>query len=256
MEEQLHSGQTLILWTQSRKISYLWWQNRKFLHFCSCGEIKNNTCIVSRQRQLKITQKGSRFASVLQIAFSKKPPNVVPHHVFVILSLVTMFKVQYIFMKALALILWVSSHVLLEFVKMRVKDMDFERHSPSHFDVIFYESLNQLRIVFSWLPRKPWTTAAKLFHAVFCFLFSSLANSSHSMIFLICGPTMIPALTFASESFRKKNWRWKIAWWGLTWCTMVASALSKVLSAAPTWRCSSPQRTRSVVASPFCDSAL
>ena len=91
----------------------------------------------------------SRFASVLQIAFSNKPPNVVPHHVFVILSLVTMFKVQYILMKALALLLRVSSHVFLEFVKMSVKDMDFERHSTSHFGVILYESLNQLYIVFS-----------------------------------------------------------------------------------------------------------
>ena len=47
----------------------------------------------------------SRFVSVLQIAFSNKPPNVVPHHVFVILPLVTMFKVQYILMKVLALLL-------------------------------------------------------------------------------------------------------------------------------------------------------
>ena len=91
----------------------------------------------------------SRFASVLQRAFPKKPPNVVPNHVFFILSLVTMFKVQYILMKVLALLLWVSSHVLLEFVKMSVKDMDFERHSASHFGVILNSGLNQLHIVFS-----------------------------------------------------------------------------------------------------------
>src|SRR6218665_3250434 len=54
---------------------------------------KNSTCEVNRQRQSIITHNGSemimfsRFASVLQISFSKKPPNVVPHHVFVILSL-------------------------------------------------------------------------------------------------------------------------------------------------------------------------
>ena len=47
----------------------------------------------------------SRFASVLQRAFPKKPPNVVPNHVFFILSLVMMFKVQYILMKVLALLL-------------------------------------------------------------------------------------------------------------------------------------------------------
>ena len=117
MEKRLHSAQTLILWTQPRKSSYLCDKTRKFLYFCSCSEIKNNTCMVSRQRQSKITQKGlemssfSRFASVLQIAFSKKPPSVVPHHFFVILSLVTMFKVQYILMKVPALLLlsrWAS----------------------------------------------------------------------------------------------------------------------------------------------------
>ena len=102
MEKRLHLAQTLILWTQPRKISYLLWQNKEIFTFCSRGEIKNNTCMVSRQRQSNITQKGSemssfsRFASVLQITFSKKPPNVVPNHVFVILSVVTMFKVQYL----------------------------------------------------------------------------------------------------------------------------------------------------------------
>ena len=84
---------------------------KQLLHFCLCGEIKNNTCMVNRQRQSKITQKGSEmgsfsgFASVLQITFLNNLPNVVPHHVFVILSLVTMFKVQYILMKVIALLL-------------------------------------------------------------------------------------------------------------------------------------------------------
>jgi len=49
----------------------------------------------------------SRSATVglLQIAFSKKPPNVAPHHVFIILSVVTKLKVQYIVVKVLALLL-------------------------------------------------------------------------------------------------------------------------------------------------------
>ena len=46
---------------------------------------KNSTCMANRQRQSIITHNGSemirpmfsRFTSVLQIAFSKKPPNVV-----------------------------------------------------------------------------------------------------------------------------------------------------------------------------------
>src|SRR5271165_2293149 len=32
---------------------------------------------------------------------------------------------------------------------MSIKDMHFERHSASHFGIVFYESLNQLLIVFS-----------------------------------------------------------------------------------------------------------
>ena len=32
---------------------------------------------------------------------------------------------------------------------MRVKDVDFQRHSAAHFGVVLYESLNQLHIVFS-----------------------------------------------------------------------------------------------------------
>jgi len=49
--------------------------------------------MVNIQRQSIITHNGSemimfsRFASVLQITFSKNPQNVVPFHVFVILSL-------------------------------------------------------------------------------------------------------------------------------------------------------------------------
>ena len=69
--------------------------------------------MVNRQRQYKITHncsemiRFSRFVSVLQITFSKKPPNVASHPVFVIdlLSLAMTFKVQYILMKALALLL-------------------------------------------------------------------------------------------------------------------------------------------------------
>src|SRR6218665_257393 len=79
--------------TTAKKIRIYCDKTRKFLYCRSCGLIKNSTCMVNRQRQSIITHNGSemimfsRFASVLQIAFSKKPPNVVPHHVFVILSL-------------------------------------------------------------------------------------------------------------------------------------------------------------------------
>ena len=96
MEKRLHSAQTLILRLQHKTIRiYCDKTNktRKFLYCRSCGLIKKSTCMVNRQRQSIITHNGSemilfsRFASVLQIAFSKNSPNVVPHHVFVLLSL-------------------------------------------------------------------------------------------------------------------------------------------------------------------------
>src|SRR6218665_192190 len=177
---------------------------------------KSSTCMVNRQRQSVITHNGSkmimfsRFASVLQIAFSKKPPNVVTHHVFVILSLVTTFRVQYILMKALALLLCVSSHVVLEFLKMSVEDMDFERHSASHFGIILDEGLNQLHIVFSLvITQEAMNNCNETVSSHFpCPVQQRLANSSQSMIFLICGTTKIPALTFASDSFGKRSWRY------------------------------------------------
>src|SRR6218665_283468 len=94
MEKRLHSEQTLNLRPQHKRFRIYCDKTRKFLYCRSCGLIKkNNTSMVNRQRQSIITHNGlemimfSRFASVLQITFSKKPPNVVPRHVFVILSL-------------------------------------------------------------------------------------------------------------------------------------------------------------------------
>lgn len=93
-----------------------------------------------------------QFAAVLPIAFSNKVPNIVPHHMFVILSLVMAFKVQLVLMKALALLLWVSSHVFLDFVKMG-KNIYFQGHSGSHFGIVLYERLNQFHIVYSLVIR-------------------------------------------------------------------------------------------------------
>ncbi|MBN3271194.1 RPR1B protein, partial [Polyodon spathula] len=58
------------------------------------------------------------------------------------------FKVQYILVEALALLLRVRSHVVLEFIKMSIKDIDFEGHPTTHCAVVLHQSLNQLHIVF------------------------------------------------------------------------------------------------------------
>ncbi len=42
---------------------------------------------------------------MLKITFTNQPPNIVSHHVLITLSLVAAFKVQYILVEALALLL-------------------------------------------------------------------------------------------------------------------------------------------------------
>ena len=115
-----------------------------------------------------------------------------------------MFKVQYILMKALALLLWVSSHVLLEFVKMSVKDMHFERNSLSHFSVILYESLNQLHIVFSLvITQEAMNNCNETVPNRFLLPVQQLGQ-----LVTFYDPLDPLALTFASDSFEKRTWRY------------------------------------------------
>src|SRR6218665_1718864 len=69
-----------------------------FYNCRSCGLIKNNTCMVNRQRQSKFTmiQKLLGFLDLRVYCklLSRRSPKCSPHHVFVILSLVTMLKVK------------------------------------------------------------------------------------------------------------------------------------------------------------------
>ena len=213
----------------------------------------------------------SRFASVLQIAFLNKLPNVVPHHVFVVLSLVTIFKVQYILMKVLALLLWVSSHFLpcshVPFVKKSIKDVDFERHSASHFDIILYESLNQLHIVFIFvITQEAMNDCNKTVPSHFLLPVQQLGKLLTFYDLLDLQSNKDTSLDLCLRQCWKKNLEVLESCWLLVKSTgklldeasMCSGSIStsEVLSAAPTWRYSSPQRTWSIVASPFCDSAL
>src|SRR6218665_3376611 len=116
----------------------------KFLYCRSCGLIKNNTCMVNRQRQSKITHNGSerirfsRFASVLQIA-SRRTPKCSPPSCFRYTVLGNDVQSR-IYLDESARLASLNKHVALEFLKISVEDMDFERHSASHFGVILYES--------------------------------------------------------------------------------------------------------------------
>lgn len=72
-----------------------------------------------------------RFTIILYITFTKQPPIVISYHVLLILFLLTAFKVQYILVEALTMFVRVHSHILLEFLKISIKDMDSETsYSP------------------------------------------------------------------------------------------------------------------------------
>lgn len=53
-------------------------------------------------------------------------------------SFITAFKIQHIPVDALALLIWVRSHILLELIKMSVRDAEFEGHPAAHFDIILH----------------------------------------------------------------------------------------------------------------------
>ena len=109
-------------------------------------------------------------------------------------------------MKALALLLWLSSHVLLEFIKMSVKDMDFERHSPSHFGAILYESLNHLHIVFSLaITQEAMNNCSETVPSCFLLPLKKLGElvTFYDLLDLWSNEDM----TFASGSFGKRTWR-------------------------------------------------
>ena len=111
-------------------------------------------------------------------------------------------------MKALTLFLWLSSHVLLEFVKMSIKDMDFDRHSASHFGINFYESLNQLHIVFSLvITQEAMNNYNKTVLSRILLLVQQLGKlvTFYDLLDLQSNKE-ISALTFALDSFGKRTW--------------------------------------------------
>lgn len=64
---------------------------------------------------------------------------------------IVVFRVQYILMEAPILVLSVRSYVLLELIKMSIKNMEFERHPAAHYVVVLHQILNQLHIIFGFV---------------------------------------------------------------------------------------------------------
>lgn len=106
-----------------------------------------------------------------------------------------MFKVQHIPVETL------HYHILLDCIKMNVRDMDLEGNPVTHFAVVIRQVRDKLHIVFGLTV--PQEKRTKL--AAFSVQMGFCGNSLHSMVFFICGPTKTPALTFAAVSFGKKS---------------------------------------------------
>lgn len=112
----------------------------------------------------------------------KRPPTVVSHRVLIISSILVVFKVQYVLMEALALLLWIRSRILFEFIKMYVKDKAFQRHPAAHCAIDYSPHGFQLC---DW-PGSPGPLRQSWFQAFFSFLVSFLEISLHSRV---CGLT-------------------------------------------------------------------
>ena len=90
---------------------------------------------------------------------------------------------------------------------MNVKDMDFERHSASHFGAILYESLNHLHIVFSLATtQESMNNCSETVPS--CFLLPVKQLGELATFYDLLDLRSNKDMTFASGSFGKRTWRY------------------------------------------------
>ena len=109
------------------------------------------------------------------------PPNIVSHHVFMIRSLIAIFRDQYILVPAVTLLLCVYYYVLFTFIKIYIKDIDFQGYPAAHFTLILPQPVPH-HLQPCGYPRGPellQQTCPKLFS----FQLSFFENSMNSTIF-------------------------------------------------------------------------
>ena len=124
-----------------------------------------------------------RFVAVMSNTFTHEPTNIVSHHVFIKHSLVVALKIQYFLVEVLALLLWET--MFLNFIKMSIKDMNFQSNPVAHDPVITQEALN--------LCDKVVTNF---------FLLNIFGNSVNFIIIIfICVLMKTPALTSVIQDF-------------------------------------------------------
>lgn len=96
----------------------------------------------------------TRNLEMQRITSTNKSPITIPHHEFIVSSLIATFKMFYLRVKALSLLIGIVTHVHFEVMKVDIKDMYFERYPVAYFSVIFNQCLNQFNIVLSFMISK------------------------------------------------------------------------------------------------------
>ena len=145
------------------------------------------------------------FWLAIIIYITNEIPNVVSHHVYIILILVTTFKIRDILVEAFIVLFWWRTSVILEYIKISIHDVKLKRHPATNFAIISDKSLNQLSIVFIPVISKEFQPLQQnCIQAAFSVFVSTFGNFAHCWIFLICGPINTPALTFPSNRFNNK----------------------------------------------------
>ena len=95
-----------------------------------------------------IENRFSALSLVKSLDFSDQTPDVVAHHMLIILALVVLLKFQHILVEALTMLFGVVSHIGFKEIHMEVHHVEFQGHSASHLLVGLEKIIEQLALVF------------------------------------------------------------------------------------------------------------
>ena len=80
--------------------------------------------------------------------FSDQTPDVVAHHMLIILALVVLLKFHHILVEALTMLFGVVSHIGFKEIHMGAHHVQFQGHSATHLLVGLEKIIEQLMLVF------------------------------------------------------------------------------------------------------------
>ena len=82
------------------------------------------------------------------LGFSDQTPDVVAHHMLIILALVALLKFHHILVEALIMLFGVFSHIGFKEIQTGVHHVQFQGHSATHLLVEIEKIINQFAVVF------------------------------------------------------------------------------------------------------------